>query len=103
MISTAAGIESLTLTVNQEIKVSASLEDTFEALLEQIGTGNETPEGQAIPMTIEPWPGGGGFAIWARAMATFGEMSRPSSGPPSSKFRGRCSCHMLRPTTCSTG
>src|ERR1700676_3732585 len=58
MISTAAGIESLTLTVNQEIKVSATLEDTFAALLEQIGTGNETPEGQAMPMTIEPWPGG---------------------------------------------
>jgi hypothetical protein len=44
--------------VNQEIKVSATLEDTFAALLEQIGTGNETPEGQAMPMTIEPWPGG---------------------------------------------
>src|SRR6202790_1262499 len=58
MITTAAGIESLTLTVNQEIKVSATLEDTFAALLEQIGTGNETPEGQAMPMTIEPWPGG---------------------------------------------
>jgi hypothetical protein len=58
MITTAAGLESLTLTVNQEIKVSATLEDTFAALLEQIGTGNETPEGQAMPMTIEPWPGG---------------------------------------------
>src|ERR1700676_4831901 len=58
MITTAAGIESLTLTVNQEIKVSATLEDTFAALLEQIGTGNETPEGKAMPMNIEPWPGG---------------------------------------------
>jgi hypothetical protein len=58
MIDTAAGIESLTLTVTQEIHVKASLEDTFAALLEQIGPGNETPEGQAMPMKIEPWPGG---------------------------------------------
>jgi hypothetical protein len=58
MIETAAGIESLTLTVTQEIHVKASLEDTFAALLEQIGPGNETAEGQPIPMKIEPWPGG---------------------------------------------
>ena len=37
MIETAAGIENLTLTVTQEIHVKASLEDTFAALLEQIG------------------------------------------------------------------
>jgi hypothetical protein len=58
MIETAAGIESLTLTVTQEIHVKASLEDTFAALLEQIGPGNETADGQPIPMKIEPWPGG---------------------------------------------
>ena len=58
MIDTAAGIESLTLTVTQEIHVKASLEDTFAALLERIGPGNETPEGQPMPMKIEPWPGG---------------------------------------------
>jgi len=58
MIDTAAGIESLTLTVTQEIHVRASLADTFDVLLEQISTGNDTPEGQAMPMKIEPWPGG---------------------------------------------
>lgn len=41
--STMAGMESLTLVVNQEIHVKASLETTFEALLEQIGPENETP------------------------------------------------------------
>ena len=58
MESTAMGIENLTLTVTQEIRVKASLEKTFAALLEQIGPYNETPEGQALPMKIEPWPGG---------------------------------------------
>ncbi len=43
---TIPGIERLTLTVNQEIQVNASLEATFEALLEQIGPENETPQQQ---------------------------------------------------------
>jgi len=57
-ISTMTGLESLTLLVTQEIQVNASLEDTFEALLEQIGPENDTSEGQKMPMKIEPWPGG---------------------------------------------
>jgi len=58
--ATLAGIESLTLNVTQEIHVRASLETTFEALLEQIGPENETPE-HKMPMTLEPWPGGRWF------------------------------------------
>ena len=58
MISTAAGIESLTLNVTKEIQVRASLETTFAALLEQIGSGNELPDGTPMPMKIESWPGG---------------------------------------------
>ena len=58
--STMPGIESLTLVVNQEIHVKASLETTFEALLEQIGLENETPE-QKMPMKLEAWPGGRWF------------------------------------------
>ncbi len=56
-----SGIESLTLTVTQEIHVHASLEDTFAALLEQIGPQNDTPEGNKLPMKIEPRPGGRWF------------------------------------------
>lgn len=51
-------IEDLTLNVNKEILVHASLEATFESLLEQMGPHNEGPDGTPIPMTIEPWPGG---------------------------------------------
>jgi len=54
------GIESLTLMVNQEIRVRASLETTFATLLEQIGPENETPQGK-MPMKIEAWPGGRWF------------------------------------------
>jgi hypothetical protein len=57
-LQTLPGIESLTLNVTRDIHVQASLEDTFEALLEQMGPQNSTPEGVAMPMKIEPWPGG---------------------------------------------
>jgi len=60
-MTTVPGIESLTLLVTKEVHVQASVEDTFEALLEQMGEGNSTPEGAAMPMKIEPWPGGRWF------------------------------------------
>jgi Activator of Hsp90 ATPase homolog 1-like protein len=58
MISTAASIENLTLSVAQEIHVRAPLDVTFTALLEQLGPANDTPDGQPMAMKIEPWPGG---------------------------------------------
>jgi uncharacterized protein YndB with AHSA1/START domain len=58
MITTEQTLEDLTLTINQEIQVQAPLETTFAALLEQLGPGNETPDGKSLSMTIEPWPGG---------------------------------------------
>jgi Activator of Hsp90 ATPase homolog 1-like protein len=60
-IPTLPGIEGLTLNITQEIQVKASLEDTFEAILEQIGPGNDTMDGTPMPMKIEPWPGGRWF------------------------------------------
>ena len=61
MVMTAPTVENLTVNITQEIRVQASLEATFEALLEQMGPGNETPEGMPMPMTIEPRPGGRWF------------------------------------------
>lgn len=58
MLSTETGIDNLTLNITREIRVNASLVTTFAALLEQIGAGNETPDGTPMPMKIEPWPGG---------------------------------------------
>jgi Activator of Hsp90 ATPase homolog 1-like protein len=57
-ISTAPGIESLTLIVTQEMHVNATIEDTFAALLEQLGPEGDSPEGHNMQMKIEPWPGG---------------------------------------------
>ena len=60
-MQTMAGIESSTLLVENEIHVNASLEDTFAALLEQLGPGNSRPDGVAQPMKLEAWPGGRWF------------------------------------------
>jgi hypothetical protein len=65
MVSTATRIEDLTLNVTQEIHVRASLDATFAALLEQLGPHNDTPDGQAMALKIEPWPGG----RWYRDLA----------------------------------
>jgi hypothetical protein len=58
IVNATTAVEDLTLLVEQEIHVRASLEDTFEALLEQLGPGNEGGEGNAMPMVLEAWPGG---------------------------------------------
>ena len=52
------GIDHLILNVTQEIRVKASPEATFAALLEQIGPENDAPDGKPMPKKIEPWPGG---------------------------------------------
>ena len=53
--------DSLTLNLTDEIHVRASLAATFDALLVQMGPGNETPDGTPLPMTLEPHPGGRWF------------------------------------------
>ena len=58
MTATDQTLENLTLTINQEIHVQAPLDVTFAALLEQLGPGNETPDGKSLNMKIEAWPGG---------------------------------------------
>jgi Activator of Hsp90 ATPase homolog 1-like protein len=61
MAVVAPAIDNLTLNVVEEIRVRASLETTFAALLEQLGPSNERPDGTKMPMKIEPWPGGRWF------------------------------------------
>jgi uncharacterized protein YndB with AHSA1/START domain len=58
MIITPPTLENLTLNLTQELEIRASLQDTFDALLEQMGPANETPDGIPLPMKLEPWPGG---------------------------------------------
>lgn len=76
MSPTIPGIESLSLLITQEIQVQAPIEMTFEALLEQLGPENETPE-HKMPMKLEAWPGGrwyrdlgdGNGHFWAHVQA----------------------------------
>ena len=58
MSPTARSVEDLTLEIKQETHVKASLEVTFAALLEQLGSGMDTPEGTNLAMKLEAWPGG---------------------------------------------
>ncbi len=58
MTATMTEIESLSLKINQEIRVRASLETTFAALLEELGPGSELPDGKPMKMILEAWPGG---------------------------------------------
>jgi uncharacterized protein YndB with AHSA1/START domain len=58
MVQPATMANELTFSLTQEIRVDASLEATFAALLEQIGPHNETHEGNPLPMKLEARPGG---------------------------------------------
>ena len=61
MTLTLPGIESLSLSVEEEIRVRASLDTTFTALLEQLGPQSAKMDGTPMPMKLEPWPGGRWF------------------------------------------
>lgn len=61
MIEAPVSIEDMTLNVTQEIHVKAPIETTFDALLDQLGPFNETPDGAPMPFKLEAWPGGRWF------------------------------------------
>ena len=61
MTLTASEVENLSLLIEQEIHVDAPLDVTFDALLEQLGPGNERPDGTSMLFKIEAWPGGRWF------------------------------------------
>jgi uncharacterized protein YndB with AHSA1/START domain len=46
------------LEIRKEIEISAPIEITFEAVLEQLGPAGQMPDGKSFSMKIEPWPGG---------------------------------------------
>jgi len=94
MITANRTIDDLTLTINQEIRVQAPLETTFEALLEQLGPGNETPDGKSLSLKIEPWPGGrwyrdmgdGNGHFWAHVKAIVQPSLLEFAGPLFASF-----------------
>jgi uncharacterized protein YndB with AHSA1/START domain len=58
MTTTTTQAMEPTLTITEEIFVNASIEDTFDSLITQMGRQNETPDGTPMPMMIETRPGG---------------------------------------------
>ena len=61
MTTVALPIDNLSLNITEEILVRAPLAKTFAALLEEMGPSNEGHNGVAMPMVLEPWPGGRWF------------------------------------------
>jgi|SRR5882724_5049959 len=94
MISTDPTLENLTLTINQEIHVQAPMDVTFAALLEQLGPGNETPDGKSLNLKIEAWPGGrwyrdmgdGNGHFWANVKAIMRPKLLEFTGPLFASF-----------------
>lgn len=58
MSTTAPVLENQSFTITEEINVRASLEQTFDSLIAQMGRLNEAPDGTPLPMVLEPHPGG---------------------------------------------
>jgi len=61
MTLTAPSIDTLSLNITEEIHVRATLQATFDALLEEMGPSNQGQPGVPMAMTLEPWPGGRWF------------------------------------------
>ena len=56
-----ATVEQLSLNITEEFHVRASVEATFDALLQQMGPANETTDGAPMPLVLEARPGGRWF------------------------------------------
>lgn len=71
MDTTSPTLENLILNITYDLSVRASLDATFDALLEQMGPANETPDGDPLPMILEAWPGGRWFRDLGQANGHF--------------------------------
>ncbi len=81
IVNATTAIEDLTLLVEQEIHVHASLEDTFAALLEQLGPGTRSAMAARCRWCWRLGREAAGIAISATTTGTSGRTCRPSSGP----------------------
>ncbi|HEY7855680.1 MAG TPA: SRPBCC domain-containing protein, partial [Terriglobales bacterium] len=56
--SPSPAVTDLIVEIRQEIQVNASVETTFAALLEQLSSGFDKPDGTSMPLKLEARPGG---------------------------------------------
>lgn len=47
-----------TLSIHQQIDITAPIEIAWQAVLDQMGPKSEMPDGKPFPFTLEAWPGG---------------------------------------------
>ena len=87
--STSLSIDHLTLTITKEMLVRAPLARTFEAVLEQMGPGNETSDGKPLSMKLEPRPGGRWFRDLGDDNGHFWGVVQAISGRHSSRSPAR--------------
>lgn len=53
-----SSVADMALDITEETRVTASIEDTFAALLEELGPANRGMRNEAMPMVLEARPGG---------------------------------------------
>lgn len=58
MVAIASPLDALTLDVTMEDRIAASIEDTFAALLDELGPNNVGMGDAPMPMMLEAHPGG---------------------------------------------
>lgn len=57
--STTVNQEAISsLSIHQEISISAPIETAWQAVLDQMGPKSEMPDGKPFPFKLEAWPGG---------------------------------------------
>lgn len=56
-----SSLADLSLDITEEMRVRASLDDAFAALLEELGPENRGMNDVPMPMVLEAWPGGRWF------------------------------------------
>lgn len=61
MTTTPAALADLSVEIVEDIRVRASIEDAFAALLEELGPENRGLNDAPMPMRLEAWPGGRWF------------------------------------------
>lgn len=62
MSTTAPALPTdMTLEITEELRIHASIDQTFEALLAELGPDNQNGNGAPMPMVLEAWPGGRWF------------------------------------------
>ena len=103
MPALASAIDNLTLTITQEMLVRASLEKTFDSLLEQLGPANEGMNGVPMPMTLEARPGGRWFRDLGNDNGHFWGVVQAIKRPTLLEITGPLFISARSCRTCSTG